>query len=411
MTVIKFENVWKKFRRGEKVNSIREALPFFFRNVIQNGSSGLRTNEFWALQNVNFEVRKGDILGIIGPNGAGKSTILKLLSNIMAPNKGKSQIKGRLTALIEVTAGFHQDLTGRENIYLNGAILGMTRREIDKKLDRIVDFSGLKEFIDTPIKRYSSGMSARLGFSVAAHMDPEILLVDEVLSVGDMDFQAKSSQKMREMLNSGATIIFISHNLPLVQSLCKRVILLHKGQIVKEGKADEIIPYYENIVYRQQEDVLKQELVLRDMKAKTNSGTPIEILDLLICDENYNQKENFTINEFISLKVCVDTKEPIENPIFYLDIVRADGILCCSGSTKNNRQFLPKINGKIKIDVELGRMNLTPGIYIVKLSIWDKDMIHPYVVRHKDIFRIEATEINGDMNAVFLPNIKWVLDK
>lgn len=251
MNVIEFQNVWKKFRRGEKVNSLREALPLFFGNMVKNNGQQLRTDEFWALQNVSFEVKKGDILGIIGPNGAGKSTILKLLSRIMVPNKGAMNIKGRLSALIEITAGFHPDLTGRENLYLNGAILGMNKKEIDKKFDKIIDFSGLNEFIDTPVKRYSSGMAARLGFSVAAHMDPDILLVDEVLSVGDMDFQAKSAQKMRELLNSGATIVFISHNLPLVQNLCRRLILLEKGMILKDGKPEEIIPYYEALVNKQ----------------------------------------------------------------------------------------------------------------------------------------------------------------
>lgn len=250
MSVIQFQNVWKKFRRGEKVNSLREALPLFFRNIAKNNGQ-LKADEFWALQNVSFEVKKGDILGIIGPNGAGKSTILKLLSRIMIPNKGNMQIKGRLSALIEITAGFHPDLTGRENLYLNGAILGMKKKEIDCKFEQIVEFSGISEFIDTPIKRYSSGMTARLGFSVAAHMEPDILLVDEVLSVGDMDFQAKSAQKMKELLNSGATIVFISHNLPLVQKLCKRLILLEKGMVLKDGKPEEIIPYYEALVDKQ----------------------------------------------------------------------------------------------------------------------------------------------------------------
>ena len=197
MNIIEFNHVWKKFKKGEKFNSLRDAIPNLFRSF-SNGNS-LEKQEFWALQDVSFQITKGEVLGIIGPNGAGKSTILKLLSRIMKPNKGEMKINGRLSALIEITAGFHPELTGRENAYLNGTILGMRKKEIDAKFDDIVEFSGLREFIDTPVKRYSSGMYSRLGFSVAANMDPDILLVDEVLSVGDIAFQAKCAQKMREL--------------------------------------------------------------------------------------------------------------------------------------------------------------------------------------------------------------------
>ena len=202
--------------------------------------------EFWALQDISFEVKRGEAFGIIGPNGAGKSTALKILSRIMKPTKGRMVVNGRLSALIEVAAGFHQDLTGRENIFLSGTILGMTKREIESKLDQIIAFSGIEEFIDTPVKRYSSGMYARLGFSVAAHVDPEVMLVDEVLSVGDYLFQKKCVQRMKEVVSNGATVLFVSHNLKTVAEFCHRCLLLEKGHVVMTGPAQEVISAYLN---------------------------------------------------------------------------------------------------------------------------------------------------------------------
>ncbi|OGX15241.1 MAG: hypothetical protein A2166_00435 [Omnitrophica WOR_2 bacterium RBG_13_41_10] len=412
MNIIEFTNVWKKFRKGEKLNSLRDAIPNFFHNLkAKNGFSGTLKNnmDFWALKNVSFEVKKGDVLGIIGPNGAGKSTILKLLSGIMSPTKGNMEINGRLSALIEVTAGFHDELTGRENVYLNGTILGMSKKEIDNKFNDIVEFSGLSEFIDTPVKRYSSGMHARLGFSVAAHMNPDILLVDEVLAVGDMAFQAKCTKKMRELLNSGATIILVSHNLFLIQNMCKRVALLNKGEIIKVGVPEEVIPYYQNIVYKKEEEELKKKLASSEpiYEVKINAESSVKILKVLIYDGKYKHKENFNVGESISLTIDYEAKEKIDNPVFSLDIIRADGLLCCSSNTKDENLSMPAIEGKGSIGIDLRQINLAPGIYLTNVSIWDKDMIHQYAVRKKDILRIENNRINNLPRAVFLPFISW----
>jgi lipopolysaccharide transport system ATP-binding protein len=239
------DGVYKKFRKGDFYNSLRDLVPAltgkFFR--IQELSKSDK-RDFWALQDITFEVKQGEALGIIGPNGAGKSTILKILSRIMKPTKGSMSINGRLSAVIEVSAGFHHDLTGRENIYLNGTILGMTKREIDSKLEQIIDFSGIEEFIDTPVKRYSSGMNARLGFAIAAHVDPDILIVDEVLSVGDYAFQQKCIARMNEVVSLGATALFVSHNLHSVAEFCPRCLLLDRGQIVQNGPTQDVIAAY-----------------------------------------------------------------------------------------------------------------------------------------------------------------------
>lgn len=242
---IRMEHVYKKFRKGEVYNSLRDFLPALtgkmFRQQELNESD---KREFWALQDLSFEVKPGECFGIIGHNGAGKSTALKILSRIMKPTKGHMVVNGRLSALIEVTAGFHPDLTGRENIFLNGTILGMSKREIQSKLDQIIAFSGIEEFIDTPVKRYSSGMFARLGFSVAAHVDPDVLIVDEVLSVGDSAFQQKCIERMREVLRGGAAVLFVSHNLKIVAEFCHRCLLLEKGCTVTMGQPDEVISTY-----------------------------------------------------------------------------------------------------------------------------------------------------------------------
>jgi homopolymeric O-antigen transport system ATP-binding protein len=242
---LRMEQVYKKFRRGELYDSLRDLIPALTGRMFrQRDLSPSDDREFWALQDVSFEVHRGEAFGIIGHNGAGKSTLLKILSRVMQPTRGEMVVNGRLSALIEVSAGFHPDLTGRENIYLNGTILGMKRREIDAKLDAIIAFSGLEEFIDTPVKRYSSGMHARLGFSVAAHVDPDLLLVDEVLSVGDYVFQQRCLSRMAEVIRGGTTVLFVSHNLRAVSDLCPRSLLLDHGRCAAIGDTSEVIGHY-----------------------------------------------------------------------------------------------------------------------------------------------------------------------
>jgi lipopolysaccharide transport system ATP-binding protein len=242
---LRMEHVYKKFRKGETYNSLRDLIPALTGKMFrQRELSGNDQREFWALQDISFEVRRGEAFGIIGPNGAGKSTALKILSRVMKPTKGQMAVNGRLCALIEVSAGFHPDLTGRENIFLNGTILGMSKREIEAKLDQIVAFSGLDDFIDTPVKRYSSGMYARLGFSVAAHVDPEVLIVDEVLSVGDQAFQQRCMERMRTVLQNGTSVLFVSHNLKAVTELCQHAMLLERGKAVTIGPTDSVVQRY-----------------------------------------------------------------------------------------------------------------------------------------------------------------------
>ena len=246
-TAVQIESLWKKFRKGERQDSLRDLVPAAFRRMLRGPrpAAELRDDDFWALRDVSFSVPHGTALGIIGHNGAGKSTLLKIMTKLLRPTSGTYMTRGRIGALIEVTAGFHQDLTGRENIFLNGAIIGMRKADIARRFDAIVEFSGIGDFIDTPVKRYSSGMNARLGFSIAAHLDPEILIVDEVLSVGDYTFQGKCVRWMQDTLKNGTTVIFVSHNMDAVLSLCDTALLLNHGEVRAHGKTSDVIAEYD----------------------------------------------------------------------------------------------------------------------------------------------------------------------
>jgi lipopolysaccharide transport system ATP-binding protein len=240
-----FDRVWKRFRRGERHHSLRDLIPSMVGGALwRSRTNDLHEDEFWALQDVSFEVKPGEALGIIGPNGAGKSTALKLLTRILKPTRGRCEIRGRTGALIDLSTGFHMELTGRENIYLRGAILGMKRAETAAKFDEIVAFAGLADFIDTPIKRYSSGMNARLGFAIAAQMNPDVLIVDEVLGVGDIEFRQRCHDRMSALKQAGVAIVVVSHNLSAIRALCDRALLLKRGVADYLGPAAAAVRRY-----------------------------------------------------------------------------------------------------------------------------------------------------------------------
>jgi len=312
-TVIKAENLGKKYIIGHQSSggykTFREQLLYRANNFFSRtkkvitGQQATEDNleEFWALNDLNFEIKKGDRVGIIGKNGAGKSTLLKILSRITEPTTGKVFIKGRVASLLEVGTGFHPELTGRENIFLNGAILGMSRAEIKRKFDEIVDFSGVEKFLDTPVKRYSSGMYVRLAFSVAAHLEPEILVVDEVLAVGDAEFQKKCLGKMQDVSASeGRTVLFVSHNMPAIANLCNTAILLRAGKFVKMGRSDEIIQDYMLSVAADNTNINsaikirsdKAKLLAVSIKQNDTHRTDVDIAKPLSIDITYEVLEN-----------------------------------------------------------------------------------------------------------------------
>jgi lipopolysaccharide transport system ATP-binding protein len=313
---IQFINVWKKFRRGERYDSLRDLIPALTRRLLKRGpDGGLKSKEFWALQNVSFELKRGDAIGIIGPNGSGKSTVLKLLSNILKPERGTIRVRGRTGALIELGAGFHPDLTGRENIYLNGTILGMKKTEINRKFDSIVEFAELKDVLDTPVKRYSSGMYARLGFSVAVHIEPEVLIVDEVLSVGDYHFQEKCFAKMKEFTTNGTTLVFVSHNLAAISSLCNSALLLQYGDPVYEGDVRTAISKYYTFY------------------EENASGKELEVVEARLTDVSGVQRDVFDPGETATLRVRVRALSGISKAHAAFYIQTRDGQLLFDTAT------------------------------------------------------------------------------
>lgn len=287
---IEFDHVSKQYRLGlvSTKTLSHDIRRFWITNVLGKEDPYLKIGEtndrahrgsseyVWALRDIDFSVEQGDVVGIIGKNGAGKSTLLKLLSRVTGPTTGQIRAHGRIGSLLEVGTGFHQEMTGRENIYMNGAILGMTKSEIDRKLDEIVDFSGCERYIDTPVKRYSSGMMVRLGFAVAAHLEPEILVVDEVLAVGDAEFQKKAIGKMQNVAGDGRTVLFVSHNMQSIRNLCKRGVLLENGTTKMIGDVNEVVDYYLNGYSEMFGDVAEM-----DSNHFTRHGTQTKELELL----------------------------------------------------------------------------------------------------------------------------------
>ncbi len=286
---------------SSRSNSLKEAISKRFRHPFGDGGGDKET--FWALQDVNFEVKQGEILGIIGRNGAGKSTLLKILSRIVVPTTGSIDIRGRMASLLEVGTGFHPELTGRENIYLNGSILGMSRRDIAARFDEIVAFAEIEKFLDTPVKRYSSGMFVRLAFAVAAHLEPEILIIDEVLAVGDNNFQKKCLSKVESVSGEGRTVIFVSHNMNTVTRICPRAILLQQGRVISDGAADEVTRAY------LRSDQGSMSLRTWDDPATMPGDGIAKLRSARVVDEDGNAKEVFDIRKPVGLEIVFDVLE------------------------------------------------------------------------------------------------------
>jgi lipopolysaccharide transport system ATP-binding protein len=332
--VLKAENISKQYRLGQLgTGTISHDLNRWWHKVrgkedpyLKLGDSNDRSKSggsdyVWSLRDINFEIKQGEVLGIIGKNGAGKSTLLKILSQVTTPTTGEVKVKGRIASLLEVGTGFHPDLTGRENIFLNGAILGMTKAEIRNKLDEIIDFSGVAKYIDTPVKRYSSGMMVRLGFAVAAHLEPEILIVDEVLAVGDAEFQKKCLGKMKDVSGQGRTVIFVSHNMPSMRALCSSVMILRHGQVLAKGETNEMIVKY---LTSESTNVSSPDGIIPANLSLYNTGeAKFKTAQVLSLDETPKTelffKENFMIN------FTLEVMQKIENVIISVFIVNAYG--------------------------------------------------------------------------------------
>ncbi|HZJ64028.1 MAG TPA: ABC transporter ATP-binding protein [Kofleriaceae bacterium] len=359
--VLEARHLHKKFRKGELYTSLRDLVPALARRAVKGG---LDKSEFWALKDVNFQVERGEAFGIIGHNGAGKSTLLKHLCGILVPTSGELTVKGRLSALIEVGAGFHPDLTGRDNIYLNGTILGMTRAEIRSKFDAIVEFSELADFLDTPVKRYSSGMYARLGFAVAAHVEPDVLVVDEVLSVGDFVFQRKSVEKMRQVMKGGTTVVFVSHNLRAVADLCKRGMLLDHGTVTAIGQATEVIKTY---MERGTEG------------AEKDHTKDVYISRVALRDESGAEAVQFDAGQRMVVEIEATARRPAERLAVVIECQDEEMYEVFNTSTQRLGAATVDLAAGEKLTVRFAlRLHLAPGTYHVGIHIYRYDIQRNY---------------------------------
>lgn len=357
---VTFDHVWKKFRRGERHDSMRDALTSLIKKPFtRTDRTALHEQEFWALKDVSFEVQHGEAIGIIGPNGAGKSTTLKLLTKILKPTRGHCAVQGRVGALIEISAGFHPDLTGRENVFLQGAILGMSRAEVQRKLDSIIDFSGIRDFVDTPVKRYSSGMNARLGFAVAAHVDPEVLIIDEVLAVGDFAFQQKCYARLQEFRRAGVAIVFVSHNMQAIVSLCDKGILLRPGRGPIVASVGEVAA-----LYASPDGQAVDPRIEIEHPRLTERGTFAPI------------RKAIEPKTPLTLDVTIKVREPLPRCRIGFEVLRNDGMMMFNGS--------PMVDGDPPLELEPGmslsvrihfKANVLRGTYSVVLNLTDTNKL------------------------------------
>jgi len=363
-TVIEVDRVSKKFRLGQDVaySRLSESLQntlLGLRRRLRKSPAQPASNEFWALRDIEFSVEQGQALGIIGRNGAGKSTLLKILSRITRPTSGQIRTRGRIGSLLEVGTGFHPELTGRENIFLNGSILGMSRREIERKFDEIVAFAEIDAFLDTPVKRYSSGMYTRLAFSVAAHLETEILIVDEVLAVGDAQFQKKCLGKMRDVAQHGRTVLFVSHNMSAIANLCQKVTMLQQGQVAFEGPPQEAISML-HATYHQPS--------LDDTQTFRNLNYPLHAVDISF-KTNGKRSTCFSMGDPLVLCIGYHAQKPIDSLHVGYILSNDEGtyVLAASSRYQNaNHQWSPAVDGEI--ECELGMIPLLPGRYYI--SLW-----------------------------------------
>ena len=373
MTDLSVDRISKRYRVQRPADA--NGQPRSLRERLQ--SIGRRSDDFWALRDVSFEVARGEMLGIIGHNGAGKSTILKLLSGVTAPTSGEITIRGRLSALIEVGSGFHPELSGRETVFLSGSILGMRRREIADKLERIIDFAGVREFIDTPVKRYSSGMYVRLGFSIAAHLEPDILLLDEVLAVGDATFQVKCFDRINELHRQGRTIVFISHDLASVERLCSRVLLLSHGRIIANGYARDVIAKYENVGTRY---TTSEHAVV----AETNLTHEAEIVSVACFDREDRPVTALRTGEASKVRVSYVVHQPLSDAVIELYVFNGSYSSWCQMTTASQLgEGMPLGAGPGVVEFETDELGLLPGMYYISATIIHADHLRGIDWQHQ----------------------------
>jgi len=414
-TAVQVEGIGKQYQLGlrETQNqTFREALIDLatapVRRLRHLSGHSHEDDSFWALKDVAFDVPEGEVLGIIGHNGAGKSTLLKILSRITEPTEGRATIHGRVASLLEVGTGFHNELTGRENIYLNGAILGMSKAEIDRKFDEIVDFSGVEKFLDTPIKRYSSGMKVRLAFSVAAHLEPEILIIDEVLAVGDAEFQSKCLGKMNDVAQSGRTVLFVSHNMAAVETLCTRCILLSRGSVAATGTSSDIISNHLH-----QEVDSAGAVDLRSHSGRDGAGHAWMTM-FRILDQEGRTTPHVGLGENVRFEVDIDPATPMRSARMAIRFFSSAGHRITTCHTEYQHPGILEIGRPMTLVCEMSDCRLAPGRYHIDLQL-DESRHRVDHVKTAAAFDVVPRDVYGTTKmfprqaALFYPHARWDL--
>ena len=380
MNAIEIKDISKKF----KIYHNKESnLKYVFLNLLKGKRSKLHS-EFWALKHVNINIEQGQTVGLIGRNGSGKSTLLKLISRILYPDGGTIEAQGKISTLIELGSGFHPELTGRENVYINASILGFSRAEVNERFKDIVEFSGLEEFIDNPVKTYSSGMYVRLGFSVAINVDPDILLVDEVLAVGDETFQKKCIKKIDEFKKKGKTIVFVSHDLKPVEEICDRVFLLHNGQLVKEGKPVDVISEYHKLLIGtsklkvREEGPRLEELIGRSNGKNRWGSREIEITGVAFLDASGTETEFVKTGDPLLVRLHYKAHGKIKDPVFGIAVYSDSGIHITGPNTKKHDFPIETLEGSGYVEYRMESVPLLPGTYHFSAAVYDYRGLHAY---------------------------------
>jgi ABC-type polysaccharide/polyol phosphate transport system ATPase subunit len=388
---IEIHDVSKRYRLYYERNQSLKAAVLKRRRAVYK--------ELWALDGVSFDIEQGETFGLIGHNGSGKSTLLKCIAKILRPDKGHIVSKGKISALLELGAGFHPELSGRDNVYLNGSILGLSKRQIDDRFDDIVDFAGLEDRIDTPVKNYSSGMYIRLGFSVAINVDPDILLIDEILTVGDESFQRKCAQKFEDLKASGKTIVIVSHGLASVAELCDRVALLDHGHLEAVGRPTDVIDTYLGGVEKN---------VRPDGEHGIRFGEGgAEILSVELLDGQGRPAEHIRAGQPLAFRIHFNTDGPISKPVWRIEFHDRHGAVIAGSNTKIYGQVPDEVIGPASIDYVVDALPLVPGLYDVSLTFADFTFQHPFDVRHR-FMRIEVESgYPPDFDGVFSMRGLW----
>lgn len=390
MTAITVEEVTKEFRLRAAGRTLKSAAIDILR-----GRSGRR--RFAALRDVSFSVQRGETVGLIGANGAGKSTLLSILSGTMAPTRGRVSVTGTVSSLLELGAGFHPDLTGRENVYLYGAIMGLSRARMRERFDAVVAFSGLKEFIDQPVKHYSSGMYVRLGFAVAVEVDPDVLLIDEVLAVGDADFQRKCLNKMKEFRERRKTMLIISHDLHTIQSVSDRILLLDEGQVKGLGRPDQVVNQY-----RAASSAGKA----KGMGREWGTGE-VRLMDVCFLDRTGSERATFGWGERVTAVLRYHASGCIERPVFGFAVCDEQGRLVHGSNTQIAGVTIPEVTGSGEIRLQLDELNLASGTYLFSFSVHSEDHTKNYH-RLEHRFPLTVTTETPFEGVCYLPS-KWEL--